>query len=161
MLVIAISAGFTGTSYAFVIPEGWRIPSKSEYMNENREASGGSYLLVLGDFNDDGVGDQARLCVTEDGKKMGIIVWISRDQKFDVVILDQSETLLNRMGIRLVKAGEYKTACGKGYRACDPDEPEILTLKTDAIDYFTFESANSFFYWDFKGSLFKRIWISD
>lgn len=79
----------------------------------------------------------------------------------DVVILDQSEAWLKRMGIGLVKPGKFKTACNKGYWGCVPGEPEDLSLTTDAIDYFMFESANSFFFWDSRNNVFKRIWMSD
>jgi hypothetical protein len=65
------------------------------------------------------------------------------------------------MGIDTVTTGDYKTACGKGYWECKKSEPEILNLKHVAINYFKFESANSFFYWDDKTGSFKRIWISD
>ena len=65
------------------------------------------------------------------------------------------------MGINTVKPGEYKTVCGKGYFKCEKGEPEVLKLKRPAIDYFKFQSANSFFFWDDKTGDFKRIWISD
>jgi len=65
------------------------------------------------------------------------------------------------MGVDIVKPGHYKTACGKGYFECEKGEPEVLKLKQPAIDYFRFESANSFFFWDCNTNSFKRIWISD
>ncbi|HXV64631.1 MAG TPA: hypothetical protein VEK15_28295, partial [Vicinamibacteria bacterium] len=68
---------------------------------------------------------------------------------------------LSVMGIDVAAPGEYETACGKGYWACAPDEPEVLFLENPAIDYFAAEGGNSFFVWDVDSGSFKRIWISD
>ena len=92
---------------------------------------------------------------------MGVVVWISNDEKFDTFILGRSEFWVDSVGIDLVKPGEYKTACGKGYFDCASDEPEILKLKTDAIDYMVFERANAIFFWDPEANNFKKIWMSD
>jgi len=62
------------------------------------------------------------------------------------------------MGIEKASPGKYGTACGKGYFEYT-DEPPEIALKYDAIDYFKYESANSFFIWEGNG--FKRVWISD
>ncbi len=147
--------------FAFDLPDGWRYPTRDEYMNNFREMSGQEFLTVSGDFNGDGVKDEARLCVSDDGKDMGIIVWISKGEQFAVFILGKSEFWIDSVGIELVKPGEYKTACGKGYFNCGPDEPELLKIKTDAIDYIVFERANSIFFWDTEDNNFNRIWMSD
>jgi len=46
-------------------------------------------------------------------------------------------------------------------RDCEPDEPEKLRLTMPALDFFAFESANSFFWWDENLQTFIRTWISD
>ena len=65
------------------------------------------------------------------------------------------------MGIVLLGPGKHRTACGKGYWDCGKGEPEVLDLKLPAIDYFTYESANSVFYWNKPSSSFQRVWMSD
>lgn len=65
------------------------------------------------------------------------------------------------MGIRAVKPGSYRTACGKGYAECERGEPRVLRLRNWSIDFFKEESANSFFYWDGRATAFKQVWISD
>jgi hypothetical protein len=47
------------------------------------------------------------------------------------------------MGIAGVKPGQYETACGKGYWECGKDEPEKLSTKRDAVEFFKDESASS------------------
>lgn len=68
MIFGVISISLAGTSHAFTVPDGWRVPSRNEYMNEVRKRESKDYLAVQGDFNGDDVSDEARLCVTEDGK---------------------------------------------------------------------------------------------
>jgi hypothetical protein len=65
------------------------------------------------------------------------------------------------MGIRAVRPGSCRTACGKGYAACEAGEPIVLRLKHWAIDFFKEESANSFFYWEGRAASFRKVWISD
>lgn len=50
---------------------------------------------------------------------------------------------------------------GKGYWGCKEDEVPEIKIESDAIEFFKYESASSFFYWDDEKSEFKRIWISD
>ena len=64
-------------------------------------------------------------------------------------------------GIETVLPGQYKTACGKGYWACEPGEPAILTLTAPAILFQRFESSSSIFWWNAGSGRFTRTWISD
>lgn len=43
----------------------------------------------------------------------------------------------------------------------EPGEPEKLTLVLPGLDFFAFESANSFFWWNAKSNAFERTWMSD
>jgi hypothetical protein len=81
-------------------------------------------------------------------------------QPLNSVIHDQQSSRL-LMGVSLVPPGTYKTACGKGYGRCGPDEPREVVLKHPGIDYFRFESANSFIFWDEASRQLRRVWISD
>jgi len=80
-----------------------------------------------------------------------------------VIALEQvrGDVPVHRHGISVVPPRRYETACGKGYWDCKADEPEWLTLKLPAIDFFVYESANSYFGWDVSTNAFKRTWISD
>lgn len=117
-----------------------------------------------GDFNGDGIIDEAKLLVRKDGSGFGVFAFIyQKDHSFKIYQLDEMKDvkLIQAMGIKKVSPGTYKTACGKGYWDCQKDEVPEITIKNEIIDYFKTESANSFFYLDIKTNVFKRIWISD
>lgn len=146
------------------LPQGWRMPLISEISDDWRKKDIGNYLLVRGDFNGDGVIDEARLLVREDGSGLGLFAFVSQgNHTFKIYLLDEMKgpISIHAMGIKKVSPGLYKTACGKGYWKCRKDEVPEITIQHDAIDYFKTESANSFFYWDIQASAFKRIWVSD
>ena len=63
--------------------------------------------------------------------------------------------------VETVKPGSYTTACGKGYWGCKEDEPPVLEIIFDAINFIAFESASSYYYWDTDKRKFVGIWISD
>jgi hypothetical protein len=69
--------------------------------------------------------------------------------------------MIEAFGIELAKPGTYATACGKGYWDCKKGEPEELRLERAGIDFFKYESANSYFVWNAGKKKFDRIWMSD
>jgi hypothetical protein len=119
---------------------------------------------VRADLDGDGRTDQAELLLSASGRDFSLFVFLAQsDGTYKGYPLGEAISLeyFDVMGIRAVKPGSYRTACGKGYTACEPGEPKVLRLRTWAIDFFKEESANSFFYWDSSGASFKRVWISD
>lgn len=133
---------------------------KDAWRNESKD----KFTIVKGDFNGDGIVDEAKLLVREDGSGFGIFAFVSqKNQSFKAYLLDENKdkSLIRAMGIKKASSGIYKTACGKGYWGCKQDEVPEINIRNEAIDYFKTESANSFFYWDSETNNFKRIWISD
>lgn len=146
------------------LPDGWRMPANDELKDAWRNESKDKFTIVKGDFNGDGIVDEAKLMVRQDGSGFGVFAFVSQnDQSFKTYLLDENKdkSLIRAMGIKKVSSGFYKTACGKGYWDCKQDEVPEINIRNEAIDYFKTESANSFFYWDSKTNNFKRIWISD
>jgi hypothetical protein len=94
---------------------------------------------------------------------MGLFVTLSSQKRVDPLLLEaiDGKQRIKLMGIDVAKPGTYKTACGKGYWACERGEPAVLKLKFPAINFFRFGSGNSYFVWDTKTKKFKRIWMSD
>jgi hypothetical protein len=155
MLIIACSSG---------LPSGWRLPTNEELRDTWRDESDSRYATVKGDFNGDGIIDEAKLLLRKDGNALGLFVFLSqKDGAFKIFQLDEINAVeyIQVMGIEKVERGTYKTACGKGYWDCQDDEPSEIILHNDAIDYYKIQSVNSFFYWDKGANSFKRIWISD
>lgn len=151
------------------LPKGWRYPTTEELSDEpGRKDSPTKYIKAVADFNGDGIDDEVYLVKSTKFSGEGLLVHLSDKQKgFRWLVLDTTgwgkeyPKVNLSMGVDIVKPGQYKTACGKGYFKCGKGEPEVLKLKRPAINYFKFESANSFFFWDDKTSSFKRVWISD
>lgn len=146
------------------LPEGWRLPTSEELQDAWRNESENKYTIVKGDFNGDGIIDEAKLLVRKDSAGFGVFAFVyQKDHSFKIYQLDEMKdiNLIQAMGIKKVPPGTYKTACGKGYWDCQKDEVPEINIKNEAIDYFKTESANSFFYWDVKTKFFDRIWISD
>jgi hypothetical protein len=142
----------------------WRVPTKAELADETgwRKDDKTLYLTAEADFDGDGKQDNVSLLVNDKKNSMGLFVELS-SQPGKKIKLDEidDKSWIQVMGVTVAKPGKYKTACGKGYWACEDGEPAVLNLKLPAIDYFKEGSANSFFIWDKKTKQFKRIWISD
>ena len=148
-------------------PEGYRFPTEGDYAGGWQEfrANLPVPFHVTADFNGDSLIDEAWILLPEKGKTWTLTVFLrsSRTSFAKPIILErESDTWPVSMGIDLVPPGSYETACGKGYWECKGvAEPPVLILKTPAINFFLYESANSFFWWDSKAGRFRRTWISD
>lgn len=150
------------------LPEGWRFPTADELTYVSRKDSPTKYSKAVADFNGDGINDEAFLLKSTEFSGEGLFVRLSDKQKgfrwveLDVINWGREYPKVDlSMGVDVAKPGNYKTACGKGYFECKKGEPQVLKLRRPAIDYFRFESDNSFFVWDEKKAKFKRIWMSD
>jgi hypothetical protein len=148
------------------LPMGWKFPDSSDiildWKNFQKEYPKPYYASA--DYNMDNLVDEAWLLLNNDSKTWGLFVFLkTKTGSYDCICLDIDSVncCAQRMGVSVVNPGEYKTACGKGYWDCKDGETPSIVLKYPAIDYFLFESANSFFYWDDKLWKFQRIWMSD
>lgn len=142
----------------------WRNPTQADLGDDFawRKENTDLYLTAKADFGGDGKTDTARLLVNDKENKMGLSVTLASKKNASALLLEATDkNEIRTMGIKAANPGQYKTACGKEYWVCKKDEPEILKLKQAAIDFFTYESANSYFVWDKKAKTFKRIWMSD
>ena len=147
------------------LPEGYRLPEKSDYTKYAQSYYKNNFPnKVKADFDGNGKVDTAFLLLKSDNSCWSLFVFMTfyEDQINQVKLdeIEQKATYLS-MGISQLEPGKYKTACGKGSWDCTPGEPEILILKNPGINYFTFESANSVFYWNKALKKFRRIWLSD
>jgi len=146
------------------IPDGWRTPIEGELNAGWRKKDANQFATVSGDFNGDGIPDEARLLISLDLQRFGLFVFLSNNSgRFRTYRLDIKAgiTQLDAMGISKILPGNYKTACGKGYWECGKEEVPTISVKHDCIEYFKTESASSYFCWNNQNKSFKRIWISD
>ncbi len=169
--LIIISFLLSSVSHAgekISLPKCWRLPTEDELTYVNRKGSPTKYSRAVADFNGDGIDDEALLLKSTQFVGEGLFVRLSDKQEgfrwveLDVIHWGREYPKVDlSMGVDVAKPGNYSTACGKGYFECKEGEPEVLKLRLPAIDYFRFESANSFFVWDENTKCFKRIWMSD
>ena len=168
ILICLLIVSNASAEIKIALPEGWRLPTEKELSYVSRKDSPTKYARAIADFNGDGINDEALLLKSSTFSGEGLFVRLSNKRgdfkwiKLDVIDWGKQYPSVDLgMGIDIAKPGEYKTACGKGYFECNEGEPKVLKLRLPAIDYFRFESANSFFVWDDKTTSFKRIWMSD
>ena len=162
LLLIAV----TNLSCASEPPSGWRFPTEGDYRDD--------WLVykdklkepfhIESDFNGDNLIDNAWILLSLDEKEWGVFVFLSQ-KPWGQVVYELAKNSVDispqSMGISLVLPGQYKTVCGKGYSGCDADDAKIIDLQLPAINFFTYESASSIFYWDEKMTKFKNAWLSD
>jgi len=143
----------------------WRAPDEAELGQNSswRKESPDLYLMAKADFDGDGKEDVACLLVNDKKDKMGLFVILSSRKKAEPLLLEEMDhkNTIEIMGIEVAKTGTYKTACGKGYWTCKKGEVPRIRLHRPAIDFFRFESANSYFIWRASKKKFERIWMSD
>lgn len=158
---LAASLARAGTSTLSAL--GWRVPTKDELAQSWRDRSSERFALVRGDFDGDGQPDEARLMVSEDGKRIAVVVKLTTSgiHVLGVTARTGSWNPLVSMGITVLAPGRYLTTCGKGYAACESDTPDEIELRWAGIDFFTEESADSVFYIPDRGREFRRVWLSD
>ncbi len=146
-------------------PLGWRAAEKSDYSAEDLSFMNNRVPNhVKADFNGDGINDNAWILINESENKYGLFIFLSKKGGgYERASLAeyQKETEKLYMGISHMKPGKYKTACGKGYGNCGPNDPKVIVLRNPGINFFAFESGNSVFYWNPGKKGFTRIWLSD
>lgn len=127
-----------------------------------REEDANRYMYVKGDFDGDGRLDSAELLRRDSEHALGLFVF-KGDNPGSALLLEEISDVgsIERVGVRVVLPGLYKTACGKGYRDCQPGEPKQISITNQAIDLFLDGSANSYYIWDIHDKKFNRVWISD
>jgi hypothetical protein len=169
MFPAAVAACFLALTLALgdaSLPSGYRYPTAADRDLDWKEykAEWPEPFHAQADFNGDGLKDHVWLLLRTSGKGWGLFAFLQRKNgPPDRIKLDEDsgQTPAQRLGIAVVQPGRYPTACGKGYGECSRSEPASLLLTLPAIDFFTFESANSYFWWNAKSRRFERTWMSD
>jgi hypothetical protein len=127
------------------LPLGWRNAQGKEITPSGdnwRTANTSLYQRVSGDFDRDGKVDEARLLVDNSGQRFALFVFFGRG---DWLIFEDGDIeRLPYLGIEHIKPGAYKTACGKGYWACESEEPARLLLKADGISFLRMRVQSPF-----------------
>lgn len=148
--------------FAQQMPSGWHKPPASSTQQGFRRKDPHRFLLAVGDFNGDGVKDEALLLVNDKRTKLGLFVCLKTAQECNWQLLEEMDVaFLDVMGVAAARPGKYQTACGKGYWECEKGEPETLVIRHAAIEFFKDESASSYYVYKPKSKTFQQIAISD
>lgn len=145
-------------------PAGWRSPESADLTDTWRAGDPLRYAVALGDFDGNGVEDEARLLISERSNRSGLFIFLRQvNGSYRIHRLDRGadRSLIPAMGIRKLPAGSYPTAFGKGYFDCGAKQSKEIALPHSAIEYFKFESYSIYYYWHPRKKKFSRAWISD
>jgi hypothetical protein len=163
------SASFA--AYAQELPKGWRLPSPDELSDIARKDSPDRYAKAVGDFNSDGIVDEALLLKSTGFSGEALWVWLSnKSEGFKWVKLDQVDwgpshpKVPLAMGVAVAAPGIHAYGCFCGANDCnlgtDKDRPK-LKLRDPAIEYFKIESAGSMYFWSRSEGRFLCVVLSD
>ena len=146
-------------------PVGWKPASVADY-----DADSLAYRNICvpnhveGDFDGDGISDDAWLLVNDASKEFGVFVFLrQKNGSQRIVQLSKHKKELDQLdyGISLAKPGAYETVCGKDFPGCQPDDLKVLKLQQPGIRFFVFEGAEAVYFWDHNTKAFLLIWLSD
>jgi hypothetical protein len=169
LILCALLAGSSTALAAADLPKDWRLPTKAELADNERNESPTRYAAAKADFNGDGREDEALLLKSSTFSGEGLWVRLSSpSSKSTWVKLDEINwgpeypTVDLAMGIEVAPPGKYPYACFDDDKECDfgNDRPEIA-LKRPSLVHFKFGSASSMHFWSDKDRKFRRIWTSD
>jgi hypothetical protein len=146
------------------LPKGWINPDKSQVQGDlPRERDPSRYLVVRGDFDGNGLIDEAKLLIAKKGDRLALFAFLCRPSgKRDAILLTKEERpgYFGVVGIKKVRPGTYMTVCAELVN-CPEKEPKQVTLSYDGIEFFKFEGFAVFFYWDSLLRSFKVVFVAD
>jgi hypothetical protein len=145
-----------------VFAESWRFPTDQDITGDWKtfhEQMPTPYL-VRADFDGNGVEDESWIVINSSGSGWRLIALMNGSRVAETLV-SAADGSAQTFGIEKIEPGSYKTACGKGYWECSPNEPELLSLNYAAFRFFKFESASTIWYWDELNHRFNEIAESD
>jgi hypothetical protein len=169
ILIPAIVVCMSSSMFAQTIqpPRGYRLPTESDFTGDwkDNRATNPMPFHAVGDYNGDGIQDEAWLLPTTSGRGFSAFAFIGSRTGFSKVIQLTSAPngSWDSNYIETAKPARYETACGKGYGdyACEHGPPAELNLTRSSIWFCRFGSACSLFWWDTKIKKFQQTLISD
>ena len=101
-------------------PPDWRMPTANELSSSWRSINPDKFSIVRGDFNGDGVIDEAKLLVRKDGTGIGLFAFVSENGKYKTFLLEE---IKNKLQI------DHARIC---ISVCEQARPGLRTIAVQA-----------------------------
>lgn len=146
------------------IPKEWRLPTVEELKSNWKwtEQEIRKNLRVRADFNGDGLKDEAKLMVKNNGSAIGLlVVFSSKNQEKDWILLDSGyPTAMKKYRISYKKPSVYQVSCRirRPCLLCEKKEPcengvRRISIKTPTIVV----NDRDIFIWNKRRSVFVEL----
>ena len=146
-----------------VAPDGWRLPGERDRVGEWANAD--RPYQIHGDFNGDGIADEASFLFGNARKAWALFVFLgqARGAPRAIKLVEENRGPAQRFVLETIRpsAHEFRTACGKQYFACAKGEPLTITFRLPSISLCVPGSSCSVFVWRSAAAQFQRVRMSD
>ena len=150
-------------AFAVSPPPGWRLPNAGDRIGE-WEGSGAPFH-IRGDFNGDGLADEAWILFRKGGHAWAVFVFLAAPEGSAraIKLVEERNAPAQRFALETIRPSKrvFRTACGKEYFECAKGEPLTIQFHLPSISFCLRESSCSVFVWQPKAASFQHIRMSD
>jgi hypothetical protein len=160
-LFLMAAPGWAGRS----APSGWRFPNSSDRTGEWEGTR--SPFHIRGDFNGDGLVDDARILLRKGGVGWAVFAFLRNGngttRAIKLIEATRESSSPQRFVLETIRPSKinFSTACGKGYFECERGEPLTIQFHLPSISFCLRESSCWVFVWQASSARFQRIRMSD
>ena len=151
------------TAFAVSVPAGWRLPNAGDRTGEWE--STGVPFHVRGDFNGDGIADEAWILFRKRSSAWAVFVFLGvvDGAPRSIKLVEELNAPAQRFVMETIRPSKiiFRTACGKGYFECARGEPSTIQFHLPSISLCLRESSCLVFVWEPKAARFQQIRMSD
>jgi hypothetical protein len=150
-------------AHAVSPPPGWRTPTGSDRTGawEGPDAP----FHIEGDFNGDGVADEAWILFRNGGKSWAVFVFLhaADGTARTVRLTEERNAPAQQFVLETIRPSSiaFQTACGKGYFECAKGEPLTIQFHLPSISVCLRESSCSVYVWQPRPGRFQQVRMRD
>lgn len=150
-------------AHAVSPPPGWRMPTGSDRTGawEGPDAP----FHIQGDFNGDGVPDEAWILFRNGSKSWAVFVFLHATDGTarTVRLTEERNTPAQQFVLETIRPSSiaFRTACGKGYFECAKGEPLTIQFHLPSISVCSRGSSCSVYVWRPSPGRFQQVRMRD